>query len=274
MSKLIDFVERAIPITNKSSLACQLRTLATYEEEDIDEILKFLPYQLRNTEAFTTKLNPEWVYEYADFNSCYVNDILCVGGNTFHNVKFFYKILHYLNELDEKTKDNFYKKFAYKKQHQDTLAEFVPLFHKKQHTQIAANEKSYKDGRTIDWTFINNDQELALEVKHKQIIEQLIKNDRIIQKSYFKRTEDKFKSNTQYFQGLWMVDHDNHIDNIESLQKRFEKLDHLKIHFCIIGGWQNITKILLHPNSNQQKIIDTLKTFFVLPDKLDVICQK
>jgi len=31
---------------------------------------------------------------------------------------------------------------------------------------------------------------------------------------------------------------------------------------------------LLHPNSNQQKIIDTLKTFFVLPDKLDVICQK
>ena len=242
--------------------------------KEIHAIVKLLPKPLLNAPCFLDALTDLWRYEFGMPIDRLASGMVMYGTHMYHQVDHLVQALACAkSRLTPVPLHHFITRLADPAKHKDVLIEMLPVL--RLHPDIPADYEVLGHGRgnhTIDWLISPSEgTPILVEVKHRKrdMIEYV---DRIPtqQKSgitiapehntdlLFQSLETKFlpRHLTHTLQGAWI--HVAVQQEQSELQKSFDKLDPDRIHFAILGSWQEDVFLLARAGFDHNRLLTVL----------------
>ena len=238
------------------------------------ELLGLVPGAIRGAPCFLDKLDGPWLYDFGEST----RGVPALGvGVTFHSVDRLIGILACAQSRLTKLELRAYlHRLANPKKHRVTLFEFSPVLRLPPETSTDYEVVGEGPGKTtVDWRVCApGGVPVLLEVKQrlgdlvrsfeKVRNRELDAGGRVLPPDHdtdmlFVSVETKFlpRSPDVALQGAWVGTHLN--QDRGRLEASFSKLDHKRVHFAVLGGWEPAAHVMVCDESLRGWLVDVLK---------------
>jgi len=266
------FIDKVFPavVGDRASLRNRLAMEATARgltNEQANTILAIVPEPLINAGAFLDRMTGLWRYEFGlPYN---IAENLVWGTHMWVTVDCLFRALycaHLRLPMDKRT--IYLQRLADPDAHQATLVEMVPVDKIATGVPVEFEIAGLGAGnRTLDWVIgLQGGRTVLLDVKRRttDFIQQAERMDNEGEEPVpehdpallFRSVEQKFVSADPgvRLQGVWIL-----IDikqEEEQLGCTFAALDGSKVHFAILGDWEQDAHILVRRDEDRQSLVD------------------
>lgn len=228
-----------------------------------------LPEAIRSSPCFLDKLTRIWRYDFGVPFDLH-DESLVVGTHMWLPVKLLFDVLLCANNrLTCEQFANYLLRLSDPSKHEDLITEFVPIL--RLSSSIAATyevEGCGEGASKIDWLLSPpGNVPILIDVKNrtKDFLEQFQKGDygsenRMPAPNHdtallFRSLENKFRPNNaeNILQGAWIRTLLKQEE--KELKVSFSKLDHTRVHFAILGDWEEDVYILCDRSVDREKLL-------------------
>lgn len=243
---------------------------AGLRREDIDAINASAPTHFLDQGCFLDRLSNLWRYEYGEPYE--LNGKLIWGTHMWIPVRHLVLVLHCaLNRLPAGKRQHYFARLADSGHHMNALVEMIPGLRVGGSVAVEFESEGMGEGNaTIDWSVGPVDgRRILIDVKRrtKDYLEQAAdtpaaatvspepKHDPAL---LFRSLEGKFRDADPdaALQGAWIVTDIQQPE--DSLQAAFNALDARKVHFAILGDWQNDVYVLARRPEDREFVMRLL----------------
>jgi len=225
-------------------------------------LAELLPPVLWDSPCFLDRLTGLWRYDFGNPFDGLPDGGFTLGTHMFQPVERLFDVLFCAqHRLTPDQLSSYLVRLADPNKHEDVLMEFAPILHLSSDVQTFYEVVGYGVGnRTIDWLIKGLDcPPVLLDVKNRtrDLLESLARTregerdpDGTVPAPVhdtsllFRNLEPKFEPHKpeDVLQGAWIA---THLQQEETeLVKSFAKLDRTRVHFAILGGWEEDVYIL------------------------------
>jgi hypothetical protein len=231
-----------------------------------NDILSYIPSPLIQAEAFLDRMTNLWRYEFGipyTVNGSLVwgTDMWVLADNLVQAIKTV------CSKLNEAQRTEYLNRLNVPEKHLDVLVEMIPGC--KVGTDVIVDFEVTGHGvgnRTIDWLLRpDGGKHILIDVKRRMtdFIHNISNQEETINSAHdhsllFRSVESKFNSASPkgILQGVWIVT--NIKQDIEKLLTAFEQLDSTKVHFAVLGDWNNDVFVLSRCEADKDYILGVL----------------
>jgi hypothetical protein len=222
----------------------------------VNSLFPIIPFKLLNAPCFLDRLTDLWRYEYGYPLDRLPNNLHAWGAHMWVPVEYLFdNIMCAATRLPEAQRRQYFARLVDPDKHQDVLAEFAPVLRLAAEIRADFEVSGLGIGnRTIDWVIqASPERHILLDVKrrHRDFIEyitRLIAGEREKDGTapapthdpalLLRNVEEKFlpRDPDTYLQGAWIVTYLQQEE--QKLFSAFNALDSQKIHFVVLGDWE------------------------------------
>ena len=244
--------------------------------DDAVALVASLPPALRQAPCFLDRLTRIWRYEFGDAAGV-DGPVITGGGITWHTVTHLIDVVSCARwRLTSTEYDNYLQRLADPIKHADMLFEFAPVLRLDSSTAAAYEVTGRGNGNsTIDWLLTKSDgARMLLEVKRRQfdLLEHLEHLAATISPTtsqvpspthdtdrLFKSVESKFvsRAHDEMLQGVWIGTGIK--QEVEAFEESFARLDPTKVHFVVLGLWDDAVHLLTREGISRDNVCDLLR---------------
>jgi len=245
--------------------------------EEVEGIIQLLPEPIKRSPCFLDRLTGLWRY---DFGMPFVElpgDGVVLGTHMYHEVDRLYDVLFCARRrLGEEQLSSYLNRLADPNKHEDMLTEFAPILRLDPAVEVQYEVSGYGEGnRTVDWLIRTGAQPpLLLDVKNrrKDLLESLVRihaGERDPAESapmpahdpsmLFASIEQKFnrRPHDEMIQGVWI--HTSLKQEETELETVFGRLDAQRVHFAILGDWNDDVCVLARDSAIKNHVLVVLR---------------
>lgn len=232
----------------------------------VEEIIRLLPQNLKETPAFKDALTGKWRYDFGDPYSIEKGKEHLFGTDQCPLVEWLYRCISEMQGILTNTQlIQYLERLGEPSKHLEALVECSPILVTKKPAKIIYEVIGYGQGnRKIDF-FIEHPSGISVLIDVKCRIRELIAKlpdaGKPDPKGLFKSLPEKFKSElpNKCLQGGWI--HSSLKYHRSELYSEFNQTDPSKLHFAILALWDKQAYIL----NRNSKIVEDLHSVFNLP---------
>ena len=241
----------------------------------VEEIIRILPQNLKETSAFKDALTGKWRYDFGDPYAIKNGKDQLFGVDQCPLVEWLYRCICEMQlVLTDTQLLEYLKRLGDTSKHLDALVECSPLLLIKKPAEIRYEVIGFGQGnKTIDF-FIKHPSGIPILIdvkcRIKELINKLTKAGKPDPEGLFRSLPEKFKkqSPTKYLQGGWI--HSPVKFCMSDIHSAFDNTDASKLHFVILAFWDKQAYVLKR-NSN---IIGDLNLVFNFPNDENIVINK
>jgi hypothetical protein len=228
-----------------------------------------LPEAFRSLSCFLDKLTRIWRYDFG-VPIDLADESLVFGTHMWLPVELLFDVLLCANQrLTSEQLANYLRRLADPLKHEDLITEFAPILRLSSNVETTYEVAGYGEGGSkIDWLlFPPENVPILIDVKNRtgDLIEQFQKGDYGSMETMpapthdtellFRSLEKKFRPNNaeNILQGAWIRTLLKQEE--KELKVSFSKLDHNRVHFAILGDWEEDVYILCDSSVNREKLL-------------------
>jgi hypothetical protein len=274
MSELL--IEAIFPqvVGAKANLRDQLLqecAAAGISAEEAESLLSVVPPRLLASSCFLDRLTRFWRYEFGiPFNVNNGQDLVWGTHMWVPVTHLFAAISAAHKRLDISKKQEYLARLADPSKHQDALCEMAPIIRLDASVSAEFEVAALSDGnQTVDWVLGPvAGRKVMFDVK-RRVADFIKQADRFGDASggaasppdhnpaiLFRSVEKKLPSNdpASSLQGVWIATEIK--QDAARLLEAFEALDKTKVHFAILGDWQNDIYVLTRRSEDKKFLLD------------------
>lgn len=246
-----------------------------FSDEYCYHLADLLPASIFSAPCFKDRLTKLWRYEFGAPINRLPNGMEVYGSHMYHLIDQLVEGMVCADRyLSPSQLDEYGKRLGEPLKHSDVLTEMLPVLRLSPHVNAEFEVEGYGMGnRKIDW-LIRPPEEvpILLDVKQRKrdMVEyfgQLTARDKTTQIApepkhdaslLFLSLESKFLSRapTEFLQGAWI--HSGFKQEQTEFEASFSKLDGTRIHFAILGGWDEEAFVIARQGIDSQNLIRIL----------------
>lgn len=240
--------------------------------DDIEKTISDLPSELLSTGCFLDKLTGLWRYEYGVPWAIGLNQSL-YGTWMWIPVKILFSVVQSaISRLSVEQRTKYLKRLADPEKHGDYLAEFLPVLRLSLDTAAEFEVPTGEGNRNADWRISYPlGRPVLIDVKRRMrdLLEAMKRVDAGEKgpsgmgpdpvhdvSVLFRSIENKYSRQdpARQLQGIWVVTEVQQ-ENSE-LNMAFDTVDHMKVHFAVLGDWDPGIKLLVRREEDYQYLLD------------------
>jgi hypothetical protein len=238
----------------------------------VEEIIRLLPRNLKETPAFRDALTGKWRYDFGDPYSIEDGKEELFGTDQCPLVEWLYRCLSEMQRVLTDTQLlEYLKRLGDTSKHLEALVECSPLLLIKKPAKIEYEVRGYGQGnKTIDF-FIEHPSGISVLIdvkcRIKELINKLPEAGRPDPEGLFKSLPEKFNSQNSdmCLQGGWI--HSSLKFHGKELHAEFDNTNASKLHFIILALWDKQAYIL----KRNSKMVEDLNTVFKFPSDDSIV---
>lgn len=235
-----------------------------------------LPEALRQAPCFLDRITSLWRYEFGE-KATVAGRLVSGGDITFHTLTRLIDVVTWAQErLTRAQYENYIQRLADAKKHADLLFEFAPVLRLDSSTRASYEVVGEGIGnKTIDWQLIGeNGARLLLEVKFRlfDLLHHFghLSDPEVLDGAgmphpdhdtdlLFRSIESKLASRSpdSVLQGAWIAS--GLRQESRELEDSFRRLDPSKVHFAVLGGWDDTVHLLTQEGVPRDDILRLLR---------------
>jgi hypothetical protein len=245
------------------------RGLSSAEGQDLAALLS---PALAACHCFFDILTKLWRYEFGVPLDRFSSGQIMYGTHMFHRVDRLVEALSAAKRwLTPAQLHQYLERLSESLKHTDALVEMLPVLRIHRDAIAQFEVRGYGEGnRTIDWLIsVTGGPQVLLEVKHRKrdMVEYFGRLSDNPHKSetltpthntdlLFQSVEGKFVQRlaAEPIQGVWI--HVSIKQEQSELEASFARLDPQRIHFAVLGGWDEDVYILTRPDLDAQRLLN------------------
>ena len=241
----------------------------------IEEIIRLLPQNLKETPAFKDALSGKWRYDFGDPYLIENGKEQLFGTDQCPLVEWLYRCVYEMHMiLTDAQLLEYLKRLGDTSKHLEALVECSPLLLIKKPAKIKYEVVGYGQGnKTIDF-FIEHPSGISILIdvkcRIKELINKLPEAGRPDPEGLFKSLPEKFNTQSpdKYLQGGWI--HSSLKFHRTELYSEFDNTDANKLHFVILALWDKQAYIL----KRNSKIVEDLNSVFNFPSDDSIVINE
>jgi hypothetical protein len=265
------FTAAVAPLDERFISAAEALGLSSQESL---KLATLLPQPLQSAPCFLDALTNLWRYEFGRPMDRLASGMMVWGTHMYHRIDHLVEVLSCAQlRLTSTQLTRFIDRLSDPAKHGNVLIEMLPVL--RVHSKVPAEFEviGYGSGnRTIDWLISPSDgSPVLIEVKHRQrdtveYFDRLSARPRDVAPLapehdtdlLFQSLESKFlrRQPTGIVQGAWI--HVSIKQEESELRTSFDKLDPERIHFVILGSWQEDVYLLARPDVDCKSLLALL----------------
>lgn len=239
--------------------------------DEIASLISIVPTTLLSSSCFLDRLTGLWRYEFG--LPCTIGmDRGLYGTRLWIPVKELFSVIQEANiRLADQQRIKYFMRLADPDKHGDYLAEFMPVLRLSHDTITDFEVPTGVGNSNVDWRITNaKGRPVLIDVKRRiwdllEAMERLDAGERDAAergpdpthnaKLLFRSIENKFdhKDPAIQLQGIWVA---TELQQEEAeLNLAFNNLDHLKVHFAVLGDWDPGIKLLVRREEDRQFLL-------------------
>lgn len=241
----------------------------------VEEIIRLLPQNLKETPAFKDVLTGKWRYDFGDPYSIENGKEQLFGTDQCPLVEWLYRCVY---EMQMVLRDaqllEYLKRLGDTSKHLEALVECSPLLLIKKPAKIKYEVGGYGQGnKTIDF-FIEHPSGISILIdvkcRIKELINKLPDSGRPDPEGLFKSLPEKFNTQSpdMCLQGGWI--HSSLKFHRTELHSEFDNINASKLHFVILALWDKQAYIL----KRNSKIVEDLNSVFNFPSDDSIVIDE
>jgi hypothetical protein len=235
-----------------------------------------LPEMIRSAACFLDRLTGLWRYDFGTAFDGLPGDEIVLGTHMYQPVEHLFDVVSCaMRRLTREQLADYLKRLADPDKHDDLIVEFAPILRVDPEVALTYEVVGYGEGESkVDWLIsAQNSTPVALEVKNRarDLLEALARIQRgerdpdgtgpapVHDTSLlFRNLEKKLlpRDPSEVLQGAWIT---TSIKQEESeLRATFARLDHSRVHFAILGDWEEDAYILCDDSAVHETLMGIL----------------
>lgn len=261
-------------IASLPDLFLTIATTRGLPREEAEVAAELLPEIVRVSPCFLDRLHGLWRYDFGDPYHDHEGNPVVFGTPQCQSVeRLFAVILCARVRLRPEQLSDYMKRLADPKKHEDLLIEFAPILRLDQETLIEYEVSGYGEGESrIDWLLSSRHRvPILLDIKNRtrDLLESLARiqvgergaDDMAPAPTHdtaliFRSLERKFRPSNpaNVVQGGWITT--QLMQEESELQTTFSKLDCTRVHFAILGDWEDDVYVLCNYAEIKQLLLE------------------
>jgi hypothetical protein len=244
--------------------------------EQIQRVTEVLPRVLREAPCFYDRMTDLWRYDFGEPLDGLPEEKVVYGTHMCPEVAILFDVVRCaLAVLTVEQLTVYLARLADRRKHQDYLGEFAPILRLHSSASVKYEVSGLADlGSTCDWLIVTREVQMALDVKSRVLdlldsMARLARGERSPDGSapapvheterMLKSVELKFRraDPASIIQGAWIRTEIKQEER--ELLTSFDALDPSRVHFIVLGDWEEDAYVLARTDEIRAKVVATLQ---------------